>query len=273
MHAATPSGERQSRWCVCQYRLAVSTTVPKQFFRLAPTPQMDMNLPSVQNAVTHEHFKLGEETFVYRFGRNSHLDNQAILAATRLNCRVNAAGTKDDDPEKPGLQSQIIVRGGALQALEFHVLRCGLAVGRKDPAFFASVLCPGSGTLPSPPVSEVSSTVEHIIDYWLFVADRSVSDEAMGWHTHKSIKTPFCHLPNGMSWSYYLQVPSSESDPAGHIQFRVGETGLSFLPRVGDLFIFPPTLQHRVRAAPKSSVERIVLAGGLQACAAIDVRP
>jgi len=74
------------------------------------------------------------------------------------------------------------------------------------------------------------------------------------------------HSPNDLSFVIYLQIPeeivkeNKETAGPGMIMF---DSGMSFLPKVGDIVIFPSGLQHHVPAF-KSEVKRISVSGNIK---------
>jgi SAM-dependent methyltransferase len=217
-----------------------------------------LTLPSITK------HSIGGDSNIYRTSLIELVDSSSILASARRNCQINQEETCDNDPHKPGLQSNMVIRSSAIMCFEMLVARIAMRIGLEDPLFLGGRLTDQAKFADRVVDADMLTDWDFIFRYWLFIANNTVNNESMGWHTHDLMFIGDRGYTNGFSWSYYLQVPESLEGEEGHIQFANGDQGRSFLPREGDLFCFPAGMLHRVRAAPKSIRERIVLAGNMQ---------
>jgi len=208
---------------------------------------------------TIEKHVFGDQGTIYRASLFQLIDRNSILKSVQSNCEINPDETHDNNPLKPGLQSNIIIRSEELTKLETLVSRIVMSIGVTSRDFFDGALLPKKNGKRK----NVSKT-DFVINYWLFIADKNVQDKSMGWHNHEEMLLGERSIRNGASWVYYIQLPDNIDGEEGQIQFTDRTCAIGLLPEEGDLFCFPPKMLHRVRAAPNSKRKRIVIAGTMQ---------
>ena len=97
--------------------------------------------------------------------------------------------------------------------------------------------------------------------YWIYTQTKGFDLEWMHQHilVHPDNRT---NILTDYTFTYYLQVPNDIEGYEGHIVFET-EDGCKhhFLPKEGDIFIFPSDIRHTAIPTPKSETDRIVYAG------------
>jgi len=94
----------------------------------------------------------------------------------------------------------------------------------------------------------------------------NADDRNERFHTHTEISKRANHFNPNYTWVYYIQMPDNiqPNSDDGVIYFK-SKTGVeySILPEEDDLIIMSGDMPHLPMNAPKSSIDRIVLAGNV----------
>lgn len=99
--------------------------------------------------------------------------------------------------------------------------------------------------------------------YWIYTQTKGFDLEWMHQHifVHPSNRSK---ILTDYTFTYYIQTPKDIKDEEGKIVFEdENQIRHSFLPREGDIFIFPSNIRHTAIPTPKSNIDRIVYAGSL----------
>lgn len=97
--------------------------------------------------------------------------------------------------------------------------------------------------------------------HWVYTQRKGFDMEWM--HQHLLVHPPGrSKIKSDYTFTFYLQVTDEIENDEGKIVFQT-EDGKKhkFLPKVGDIFIFPGDIRHTAIPTPKSNTERIVYAG------------
>lgn len=97
---------------------------------------------------------------------------------------------------------------------------------------------------------------------WVYISNNK--NTTSGWHTHHKPSSEDLVKIKDFTWTftYYLQMPDNLTGDDGYLFFKTPNGEISkVLPEVGDLFIFPASLEHRPGLNEKSVKDRIVYAG------------
>lgn len=96
---------------------------------------------------------------------------------------------------------------------------------------------------------------------WVYTQRKGFNLEWM--HQHLEVHPPGrSKIKTDFTFTFYLQTTDEVSGDEGMIVFQT-EDGIQhkFLPKVGDVFIFPADIRHTAIPTPNSNKERIVYAG------------
>lgn len=106
--------------------------------------------------------------------------------------------------------------------------------------------------------------IDHYAEhYWVYTQTKGFDLEWM--HQHLLVH------PQGRSkiltdytFTYYIQTPTDIEGDEGHIVFEdENKKRHKFLPKEGDIFVFPADIRHTAIPTPNSEVDRIVYAGSI----------
>jgi len=97
--------------------------------------------------------------------------------------------------------------------------------------------------------------------HWVYTQRKGFDMEWM--HQHIQVHPPGRSIiKSDYTFTFYLQVTDEIEGDEGKIVFQdENEIKHSFLPEVGDIFIFPGDIRHTAIPTPNSNKERIVYAG------------
>jgi hypothetical protein len=96
---------------------------------------------------------------------------------------------------------------------------------------------------------------------WIYTQSKGFGMEWM--HQHLYVHPPGrSKILTDYTFTFYLQTTDEIQGDEGKIVFQT-EDGIThkFLPKVGDIFIFPADIRHTAIPTPNSNKERIVYAG------------
>jgi hypothetical protein len=179
-----------------------------------------------------EEIKLSESTSIYK--SKLHVPNRDKLIRDIMFNKDFNSTTSYPTPVQPGIQSRIIITTPEIKDLVNNIL---------------DVLFKNFGLNQSTP---------YYTHNWVYISENT--NKYLGWHTHT--KNADTVLENKWTYTYYVQMPDNLYGDDGKLAFKLDdETIHMILPEVGDLYIFPCTLQHTPIHNQKSSLERIVFAG------------
>jgi hypothetical protein len=97
--------------------------------------------------------------------------------------------------------------------------------------------------------------------HWVYTQRKGFNLEWM--HQHLDVHPPGrSKIKSDFTFTFYLQTTDEISGDEGKIVFQT-EDGIlhKFLPKVGDIFLFPADIRHTAIPTPNSNKERIVYAG------------
>ena len=97
--------------------------------------------------------------------------------------------------------------------------------------------------------------------HWVYTQRKGFDMEWM--HQHIQVHPPGrSKIQSDYTFTFYLQTTDEIKEDEGKIVFQdENETKHSFLPNVGDIFIFDGDIRHTAIPTPNSNKERIVYAG------------
>lgn len=110
-------------------------------------------------------------------------------------------------------------------------------------------------------IAGVDNKYPYYEENWIYIS--TAGNKMQGWHKHEFTKSPDIKRRK-IEWTYvfYVQIPDNLEGDDGYILFRGSDGKITkILPNPGDLVIFPSTLDHTPNTNPKSTIDRIVLAG------------
>jgi hypothetical protein len=89
-------------------------------------------------------------------------------------------------------------------------------------------------------------------------------NEKQKYHTHTEINKKMKSFVPNYTYVYYIQMPDNMEGEDGVLYFR-GENKKEYwiLPEEDDLIIMPGNMPHAPNNAPKSTIDRIVMAGNV----------
>jgi hypothetical protein len=112
-------------------------------------------------------------------------------------------------------------------------------------------------------IEEISNKkfVNYAEHYWVYTQTKGFNLEWI--HQHLLVHPPGSTLiKTDYTFTYYLQTPSDITGDEGHIIFETEDkVRHKFLPKEGDIFIFPADIRHTAIPTPNSEIDRIVYAG------------
>ena len=128
----------------------------------------------------------------------------------------------------------------------------------------------------SPILNEVNSMVKGLVEsiskrtfgtfaehYWVYTQKEGFNLEWMHQHilVHPDNRTT---ILTDYTFTYYVQIPSNLNGDEGKIVFETEDNSRhKFLPKEGDIFIFPSDVRHTAIPTPNHKTNRIVYAGSL----------
>jgi hypothetical protein len=188
-----------------------------------------------------EEIKLNETTSIYKSNIPlEFLDD--LIKEINLNISVNS-NTNNSEYSKtevtsPGIQSNIIIDSKNISTLKSMCVDMVKTVANYE--------------MSNPYYART----------WVFISNSKT--EVSGWHTHnKPMKDDLVKIKD-FTWTftYYLQMPDNLKGEEGYLFFRTKDGKITkMMPEVGDLFVFPATLDHRPELNRTSTKDRIVYAG------------
>lgn len=110
-------------------------------------------------------------------------------------------------------------------------------------------------------------TGRKFIDYaehsWIFTQSKGYELEWM--HQHLYVHPPGrTKIATDFTFTYYIQVPNDLQGQEGQLVFQTEDKVKHFfLPKEGDIFIFPGDIRHTAIPSTTSDTDRIVYAGSL----------
>ena len=123
-------------------------------------------------------------------------------------------------------------------------------------------------------ISNVNPT-EWAIKNWVYISD-GVSELALNkaisegkkehnWHTHNTTYDNFQQIKTDWTFCFYVQVPDRLNNNEGKIVFRTEDRNLHyFLPKQGDVYLFPGDLDHStVGILEEKNKARVLIAGNV----------
>lgn len=138
---------------------------------------------------------------------------------------------------------------------------------------------PGLQLLLHPSIKEIRIIEDYILDClknykavstddffsvrWIYI-NKNKHTKKM-FHTHKDLLNGTHKYKTTFTYVYYVQMPDNLKGDDGYINFKDKDTKeiYSFLPKEGDLLIFPSTILHAPNTNENSKNDRVVLAGNL----------
>lgn len=108
--------------------------------------------------------------------------------------------------------------------------------------------------------TEFNNYAEH---YWVYRQTKGFNMEWM--HQHLLVHPPGrSKILTDYTFTYYIQTPADIIGDEGCIVFEdENKKRHKFLPKEGDIFIFPADIKHTAIPTPNSNIDRIVYAGSL----------
>jgi hypothetical protein len=112
-------------------------------------------------------------------------------------------------------------------------------------------------------IEEISNRkfVNYAEHYWVYTQTKGFNLEWM--HQHLLVHPPgSTFIKTDYTFTYYLQTPTDIKGDEGYIIFETEDkVKHKFLPKEGDIFIFPADIRHTAIPTPNSEIDRIVYAG------------
>lgn len=112
-------------------------------------------------------------------------------------------------------------------------------------------------------IEQIANTkfVDYSEHYWVYTQTKGFDMEWM--HQHIQVHPPGrTNILSDWTFTFYLQTTDEISGNEGCIVFEdENKKRHTYLPEVGDIFLFPSDLRHTAIPTPKSEKKRIVYAG------------
>lgn len=103
---------------------------------------------------------------------------------------------------------------------------------------------------------------EFAVQNWVYLMNNKTQNEI--YHTHINLIEGDERIKTDWTFCYYVQIPDELDGDDGKISFRT-EDGVEhmFLPKEGEIYIFPADLEHTPKLIKKSKTDRVVIAGNI----------
>ena len=184
--------------------------------------------------------KLNDTTSIYST-LFTNFNKEKLIKELNFNVKFNKTSTlynKSSEETAPGIQAEIVIESENLLWLK---KTCIDAVKS---------------------VINVPNDKPYFSHTWVFISDNTNKQSA--YHTHDTNK-PTEHITtekNDWTFTFYVQMPDNLKDVDGYLFFRTDDGMVhKFLPKEGELFVFPATLEHRPETNLNSTIDRVVYAG------------
>jgi len=190
--------------------------------------------------MTSEEIKLNDKVSIFRIEVPEY-NKEQLIKELNFNVTFNKTSTlynKSSEEMAPGIQAEIVIESQNLLWLQSKCIEAVKLVTKipKDRPYFSNS--------------------------WVFISKNTNKNSA--YHSHESNK-PTEHITtekNDWTYTFYVQMPDNLIDVDGYLFFKTDDGVVhKLLPKEGDLFVFPATLQHRPETNLNSNTDRIVYAG------------
>lgn len=103
---------------------------------------------------------------------------------------------------------------------------------------------------------------EFAVQNWVYLMTNKTNNEI--YHTHINLVEGDERIKTDWTFCFYVQIPEELDGNDGKISFRT-EDGVEhmFLPKEGEIYIFPADLEHTPKLIKKSKTDRVVIAGNI----------
>lgn len=179
-----------------------------------------------------EKVRFTDKDFVYRVNIDNYSKELLIKEIlSNIDIDINA---KKSIPESPGIQSDILIRGGEVDKVSNYINNLIIEkVYGESPFPFA-------------------------FKHWVYLSDSS--NPYTFYHEHTNM--PNFRTTGEWTWTLYVQMPDNLKNDDGKLLFQLSDESVhGILPIEGDLLVFPATMLHKPKLNKKSTRPRIVLAG------------
>lgn len=123
-------------------------------------------------------------------------------------------------------------------------------------------------------ISNVNPT-EWAIKNWVYISEgvselelnKAISEgkKEHNWHTHSTTYDNFQQIKTDWTFCFYVQVPDGLNNNEGKVVFKTDDNNLHyFLPKQGDVYLFPGDLDHStVGILEEKNKARVLIAGNV----------
>lgn len=103
---------------------------------------------------------------------------------------------------------------------------------------------------------------EFAVQNWVYLMTNKSKNEI--YHTHINLVEGDERIKTDWTFCFYVQVPKDLNGDDGKISFKT-EDGVEhmFLPKEGEIYIFPADLEHTPKLIKNSNTDRVVIAGNI----------
>ena len=153
-----------------------------------------------------------------------------------LNVTLDSNANVDDSKGRlgPKIQSNVVIKNGLIESITNDIIN----IIKRD--------------------IYNNANFPYTFKNWVYIVDKTCP-EGISYHNH----TRMDGLNTLGEWTfvYYVSMPDILNDDDGYIYFKQGNVIESFLPRPGDLLIFPADLLHLPKVNPSSNKNRRIIGG------------
>ena len=170
--------------------------------------------------------------FIYRLNIGNY-SKENLIKEILINIDIDMMARKSL-PESPGIQSDIIIRGGEVDKVTTFIndLIIKKVYGEKSFPF--------------------------AFKNWVYLSESS--NNYTFYHQH--IDMAQMRTKGEWTWTLYIQMPDNLTKNEGKLLFMLDDESIhEILPNEGDLLVFPANILHKPQLNKKSSKPRIVLGG------------
>jgi hypothetical protein len=103
---------------------------------------------------------------------------------------------------------------------------------------------------------------EFAVQNWVYIMNNKTQNEI--YHTHINLVEGDERIKTDWTFCFYIQIPEELDGDDGKISFRT-EDGVEhlFLPKEGEIIIFPADLEHTPKLIKNAKTDRVVIAGNI----------
>jgi hypothetical protein len=184
--------------------------------------------------------KLNDSVSIYSFYVPEY-NKEQLVKELNFNALFNKTSTlynPSSSEMAPGIQAEMVVESENLLWLKHKCIEA-IQIVTKEP-----------------------KSTPYFSPSWVFISNNTNKDSA--YHTHENNKASEHITTEKNEWTYtfYVQMPDNLKDVDGYLFFKTSDGMVhKILPKEGELFVFPASLEHRPETNLNSIKDRVVYAG------------